>query len=244
MIQTVDKKSSVPAYQQLRKLLLEQIKNNVIRPGERILSENQLCKTYNVSRTTVRQAINSLTNDGLLFSAPGKGTFLNGITQEATLEYIESFQSEARRRGFTADVKVLDEGVQEADQMIARHLSIKEGEPVIRIKRVKIANNVPLFTETRFIPHKYCPDLVEAHLSGESLTELARSRYHLNVQLRDITVMPVLIKGESAMLLKVAEQTPGLSVTETLLLEDGVPFKWEQRVHKAGLHFTNRTVLS
>ncbi|MFA5645321.1 MAG: GntR family transcriptional regulator [Candidatus Ratteibacteria bacterium] len=243
MVQKVDKKSAVPAYQQLKRVLLEQIKSGIFKPGEQIPSESQMCQHYSVSRITVRQAINSLVNDGLLFSAPGKGTFLKGIIQEEELEYIESFQSEARKKGFSAQVKVLEEAVEPADKTISEHLRIKEGEKIIRIKRVKIADNVPLCIELRFIPHKFCPDLVEEGLSGESLTELVKTRYCLNIRLREITVLPITLTSESVMLLKTKEGAPGLLVTEALLFGDSTPFKWEQRIHKSGLHFTNRAMI-
>ena len=243
MLYGVNKNSSIPIYQQVKKLLLDQIRNNAFVSRKRIPSENQICKIYNVSRVTVRQAISSLVNDGLLFTVPGKGTFLNGIMQETRLEYIESFQSKARKRGFTAHIKVIEERVEKADSAIAGHLRIKEGEKVIRIKRVKTANYVPLFTELRFIPLKFCPDLIEKHLTGKSLTELARNRYYLKIQSRDITVTPIILDSKSAMLLKANEETPGLMVAETLFLSGDVPFKWEQRIHKSGLHFTTRAVI-
>ena len=93
MINNVNKNISTPAYQQVRELILQQIKSGKIKPEEKIPSESQLCNIYNISRITVRQAVASLINDGLLHTAPGKGTFVNGIMQEAQLEYIAGFKS-------------------------------------------------------------------------------------------------------------------------------------------------------
>jgi len=243
MINNVNKNISTPAYQQVRALIFQQIKSGKIKPEEKIPSESQLCNTYNISRITVRQAVASLINDGLLHTAPGKGTFVNGITHESQLEYITSFKTESRRRGFTARINVLEEKIIKADKEIAGHLKIKEGEKVIKIKRVKIANNIPVFTELRFIPYKYCPSLIKEHLAGKSLTELAKNRYNLKVESRDIIVTPIALDSKSAMLLRTKEGSPGLFVTETLFLDDGSHFKWEQRVHKTGLHFTTKAVL-
>ena len=240
---TVNKNISTPAYQQVKELILQQIKNGKIKPGEKIPSESQFCSIYNISRTTVRQAVASLINAGLVHTVPGKGTFVNSIIQEVQLEYISSFKTESKRRSFTARINVLEEKIIKADKEIAGHLKIKEGEKVIKIKRVKIANNIPVFTELRFIPYKYCPSLIKEHLAGKSLTELAKNRYNLKVESRDIIVTPIALDSKSAMLLRTKEGSPGLFVTETLFLDNGSPFKWEQRVHKTGLHFTTKAIL-
>jgi len=239
----INKEAPIPAYQQVRDLILSRIKNGKIKPGDKIPSESQLCNIYNISRITVRQAVSSLVNDGLLHTAPGKGTFVNGIVQEAQLEYITSFKTQSRRKGFTASIKLLEGKVMKPDKEIAENLKLKAGEKVIKIKRVKLANNIPIYTELRFVPYKYCPTLIKENLADRSLTELAKNRYNLKVKSRDIVVTPIALDSEAAMLLRTQKGSPGLFVTETLFLDNGAPFKWEQRVHKSGLHFTTKAVL-
>jgi len=243
MINSVNKKISTPIYQQVKELILHQIKNGKIKPGEKIPSESQLCNIYNISRISVRQAIVSLANDGLLYTTPGKGTFVSDIIHEAQLEYIASFKAEARKKGFSARINVLEEKIIKADKEIVEYLKIKHGDKVIKIKRVKIANNIPIYTELRFIPYKYCPSLIEEGLADKSLTELAKNKYNLKITSRDIVVTPIALDFESAMLLRAEEGSPALFVTETLLLDNGSPFKWEQRIHKSSLHFTTKAIL-
>lgn len=185
----------------------------------------------------------SLVNDGLLHTVPGKGTFANDVMQEAHLEYVSSFLKDAKKRGLEPSINVIEEEVVEADEETAENLRLSEGEEVIRIKRVKAAGGVPLYIELRHIPHKYCPDLIEENLGNLSLTELAKDRYNLKIQSRDIVVMPFTLDSESALLLKAEKGLPSLHVIETLFLEDGSPFKWEKRTHKSGLHFTTRAMI-
>lgn len=239
----VDKNTSIPAYQQIRQIFLNKLKNGEIKPGEKLPSENQLCMKYDISRITVRQAVASLVNDGLLHTVPGKGTFANDVMQEAHLEYVSSFIKGSETRGLKPGIKVIVEEIIEAGRETAEHLKINEGEKVIRIKRVKAANNVPLYIEDRYIPHEYCPDLVEENLGDVSLTDLAKERYGLKIRSRDIVVMPFTLDAESAFLLNADEELPSLLVFETLFLEDGSPFKWEKRIHKSGLHFTTKAII-
>lgn len=73
---TLDANSAVPLYEQLRIALLEMIDTKLIHAGERLPSEDELCSRYNVSRITVRRAINELETSGVLERRRGKGTFV------------------------------------------------------------------------------------------------------------------------------------------------------------------------
>jgi len=244
MITEVDKSISTPAYQQVRERIIQQIKSGKIKPGGRIPSLTQLCRACDVSSITVRQAVNSLVRDGVLYTALGKGTFVNSIMQEAQLEYIAGFEATAKARGLKAKVTVIEQEIIPADKEMAEHLQLHEGDEVIRIKRVKIANDIPLYTELRMIPHKYCPGMLDEDLADRSLTDLARHRYNITLGKRDLVISPMVLDSSSAVLLRTKAGTPGLYVTETLFMQDEKPFKWEHRVHKSGLHFSSRAVLN
>ncbi len=243
MINRVKKNISIPAYLQIRELILQQLKDSSLKPGDCLPSEKKLCEIYNVSRITVRGAISSLTNEGLLYSVAGKGTFVNEVAQEQQLEYVSSFLAESKKKNFQPGIRVLEQAIIPADKDIASHLRIKPGEKTIKIRRLKLANGLPLFIEKRFIPYRYCPSLIEEGLAFASLTKLLKNKYHLKIKHRDIKVKPMLLHTEAAMLLETKKNLPGLLVTETLFLENNQPIKWEERIHRTGLHFTTNAVL-
>lgn len=72
----INKYSNVPLYFQLKNLIIEKIENNEYPENSKIPSEQELCEMYDISRPTVRQAINELTNNGYLYKEKGKGTFV------------------------------------------------------------------------------------------------------------------------------------------------------------------------
>jgi len=72
----IDRNVPIPYYYQLQGLLRQQIVNGSWQVGQQVPSEKQLCQQYSVSRTTVRQAVNQLVLDGLVFHVKGKGTFV------------------------------------------------------------------------------------------------------------------------------------------------------------------------
>ncbi|MGD2178617.1 MAG: extracellular solute-binding protein [Anaerolineae bacterium] len=72
----IDRSSPVPIYHQLKALIQEQIRCGLWRPGDRILTERELCQTYAISRSPVRQALSELAHEGVLVRRPGLGTFV------------------------------------------------------------------------------------------------------------------------------------------------------------------------
>ncbi|MEG1134735.1 MAG: GntR family transcriptional regulator [Cellulosilyticaceae bacterium] len=77
--------SFVPLYYQLKKIIIDMIENEEIKPDETIPSEPKLMTIYDLSRTTVRKAIDELVNEGYLYKIQGKGTFVKGRGFEQAL---------------------------------------------------------------------------------------------------------------------------------------------------------------
>ena len=99
---TIDKKSYVPVYIQISNLILEMIENNRLKEGELIPSENQLVQDLEVSRMTIRQAINNLVSNGYLEKKRGRGTFVKKQDLdriEISLDVFENFTQQIRRIG-------------------------------------------------------------------------------------------------------------------------------------------------
>lgn len=72
-----DQENSIPIYKQLRQLILDQIGQGKLVPGEKISTENSLADQFQVSRTTIRRSLKGLENEGLIVRFPGKGTFIS-----------------------------------------------------------------------------------------------------------------------------------------------------------------------
>jgi GntR family transcriptional regulator len=96
-----------PLHQQLRETLLRDIESGRYRPGDRILSERELCQEYGVSRTTVRQAINDLVHQGRLLRVPAKGTFVAPPKIHQELSYVTRFSDTVSRAGRVPSTRLL-----------------------------------------------------------------------------------------------------------------------------------------
>ncbi|MBR5306407.1 MAG: GntR family transcriptional regulator [Oscillospiraceae bacterium] len=133
--------SSVPLYAQLAKIIEENILNGELKDGEKVPSENQLCKQYNVSRITVRQALAKLEQKNLLYSVHGKGTFVQTKQISQGLSKITSFDKTLEEKG----LKGYTEIEQYTKSKIPENIkNIFNSENIHRLCLVGYANDMPL----------------------------------------------------------------------------------------------------
>lgn len=178
-----------PKHAQLRDRLLEMATE--LGPDKAIPSERDLMTTYDVSRATVRKAIDGLIMDGLLRRVHGKGTFVQRPRLESRL-HLASFSQDMRRRGRTPSTRLLGVDQVEAPTDVAAAFGIEDGDLVWRIERVRLADDQPIALEHSWYPVSAFPDLDRHDMAG-SLYELFREHYGLPIDGAEQTLW-----GESA----------------------------------------------
>ncbi len=162
-----------PKHLQLRDLLID-----MVVPGQAIPSERELMATYEVSRATVRKAIDGLVADGLLHRTHGLGTF--GIRPRLeTRLHLASFSQDMRRRGRVPSTRLLSMALGEPPAEAAIALGIGAGAQAWRIVRVRLADNEPVAHEDGWYPADLLPDLDSQDIVGGSLYEILGTHYGL-----------------------------------------------------------------
>ena len=145
--QMLVKNSKVPWYHQVAETLRESLARGEWRPGDLMPSEQELQRRFEVSRVTIRQAMNLLVNEGLIFRQRGRGTFVAHPTIEQGLARIVSFTEDMARRGFTPGTEMLESELIPASPEIAARLDVMPGEELARIRRLRIADDEPMSIE-------------------------------------------------------------------------------------------------
>jgi len=179
-----------PKHAQLSDLLAE-IAANELGPDAAIPSERELMTTYDVSRATVRKAIESLIADGLLQRIHGKGTFVARPRLESRL-HLASFSQDMRRRGLTPSTRLLAVELDRPPSDVAKALGSGRTGKAWRVDRVRLADRQPIALENGWYPQQPLPDLDRQDLTG-SLYELFESHYGLLIDTAEQTLW-----GESA----------------------------------------------
>src|SRR5258705_7879626 len=167
----------LPLYAQVENVIIDRIANGSLTPGTRLPSEDSLVQEYAVSRTTIRAAIQSLVQRGLVEIRRGKGTFVTHpkITQELT--ELTGFVEDMQALGRHATAKVLDQQVVAANQVVARQLALPQGASVVRIQRVRLADGMPLSFDETYLPKELGDKVVVDNLETEPIFSLLERKY-------------------------------------------------------------------
>ena len=141
----IDRDTPIPMYFQLKNIILDEIKNGRLKPGDLLPTELELGESFNLSRTTVRQAVIELVGEGYLYRIKGKGTFVAKpkLVQDF-MRTIESYSEQMKRLKLTPGTKILKNEIVRANEDVAGALGIKEGDEVVLLRRLRFANDEPI----------------------------------------------------------------------------------------------------
>lgn len=221
---TIDKKSPVPLYFQLKQLLIQQLQHKQLRPGQQLPTEESLQQEYDISRTTVRQALRELEVEGWITRQAGRGTFVTEIkVREGTEPFADSlvfFES----YGFDMSWKIISAELESAPPHIAERLGIPLGEKIFCMRRLRLANKEPIGLNEVYLVSKWV-DHVDL-----SLAETGGSTNYLKVPditqcVAERTVEALPASHEEARALQINYQDPVLVITRLLRDCDGTPME-------------------
>ncbi len=173
----INRSSKLPLYSQLYEILRGNISSGKWRPGDTIPSESELIECYQVSRTTVRQVLDMLAGEGLIFRQQGRGTFVAHPTVEQALVRIVSFTDDMRQRGFEPGTKILFSGLVPAPREIGNKLQVQPGEELARLDRLRLADGEPMSVEESYLVHSRCPSVLDGDFVSNSLRETLEREY-------------------------------------------------------------------
>jgi GntR family transcriptional regulator len=228
----LDRNTFVPLYHQIQQRLLHQIHSGALKPGEPLPSAQEISATLGVSQMTVRQAIKSLCELGVVYSKQGKGTFVSGMKLEKDFRQVLSFSEDMKARGSTPRSRVLAFEVQKPDEDVMEALRLSPGEQVIYLKRIRQSNNLPMGVECSSLPLRLCPGLLESFDPRNSLYEALSERYGINMMVADEVAEAGLADSEAARLLRIAKGSPVFLFTRISYVQSGQPIEYVQSTYR------------
>jgi GntR family transcriptional regulator len=190
-----------------RESVLELIESLAV--GAAIPSERQLGVDLKVSRLTVRAALDELVREGYLVRRRGAGTFVAEPKVAKGMD-ISSFSDDMRARGLTPGSRTLDLDVVPAGARLGRILHVSPSEPVVCVKRLRLADGDPMAIELLHARASLLPGLTAEDLELNSFYELLESRFHLTIAGGTQTVEPTVTNEEESSALGVPLHSPAL----------------------------------
>jgi GntR family transcriptional regulator len=224
--------SKLPIYHQLYELLRTDIIRGEWQPGDMLPSESELIEQYGVSRITVRQALETLVNDGLIYRQRGRGTFVAHPTVAQGLSRIISFTEDMRQRGFKPGTEVLFHGLAPASAEIAQQLQVEPGEELARIERLRLADGEPMSIEQSHLVHRYCPGVLQHDYSENPLRQILEDDYGIRLVRARQVIRAISAPAKLAKKLSIPARAAMLYIERVSYSMENVPIEFLRVYHR------------
>jgi GntR family transcriptional regulator len=221
-----------PIYQRISDDLEARIVSGELLPGERFPSERQLSEEHGASRMTVRQALRTLAERGLVETRNGLGTFVGLRRIEQPLNTLSGFTDAMARRGLAASSIVLGTGTAPADAEAARALGVGERTEVHRLVRVRLVDGEPVALETTEIPVVLVPNLFALADFGRDSLYAALRGEGIVPTTAEQTLAAAHPDPSTAVALKITTTTPVLTLTRRTVDQRGRPIEFVRSTYR------------
>ncbi|WHY87591.1 phosphonate metabolism transcriptional regulator PhnF [Neobacillus novalis] len=228
----INKNSPIPLYYQLEENIKELIEKGELRPGDSLPAEREYAEKYQISRMTVRQAFTQLVNEGYLHRIQGKGTFVSERKIEQPLQGLTSFTEDMKARGLEPGSELIHLKIIPAPCQIAGQLSISEDDPVYDIKRIRLADGVPMALETNYISANLIIGITE-QIVNQSLYAHIENQLKLSIDSATQIIESSIASQDEAKYLKISKGAPVLLIQRNSFLKDGTPVEFVKSVYRA-----------
>lgn len=218
--------SPLPLYVQIRDSLRRQILDGTYQVHERLPSENEMMSVFGVSRITIRQALRDLHNEGLVFSAQGKGTFVSKPKAVQNVQRLEGFGEAMAAQGYEASARVLSIQQLKAPKAVAASLDLQPGDEVIEVKRVRYLNRSPVCIENSYFPMDIGRRMFSLDLSGD-IFPMLENLFGIPLGGADISLDSILADDEAQQYLNLKTGEAILRVERLTHNRDGRPIDFE-----------------
>lgn len=207
----LDNTSSTPLYKQLEGLLREEIDSGKQPQGSRFPTENELSEKYQVSRVTVRKALEELSKQGYLTRKPGKGTFVTEKKIQRELSGVLCYSDMCRVMGYTPGAKTIKVALEDPSEEEAALLGLEKDEPVLVVERLRLADDKPVLLESNHFSEEFF-FLFDKNLNDTSLYKVIKEETGLVFTQSAKTVEIVFANYQQAKYLGVTKGYPLLSI--------------------------------
>jgi GntR family transcriptional regulator len=224
-LNSLNHNSAEPLYHQIFLILRTKIAQGEWKAGDLLPAEPELMAQFQVSRTTIRLALDRLVNVGLVYRQRGRGTFVAPPKLEQQLNRGLRFTESLVQEGFQAESQLLASHLTPASEQNAHDLNVALHEPLAVIERLRLVNGEPIGVQLSALVYRYCPEILRYDFAKDSLYGVLEKSYGLRAARVKQVVQAVAASATLAKQLKTPTNFPLLYLERIAYLADGRPFE-------------------
>lgn len=171
----------IPHYRKLYESLRKQIIDGVFKEGDLLPSENDLCSQFGLTRPTVRHALDSLLNEGLIKKHKGKGSIVWNQPKGIGILSVGGTTSAIGRNNLNTKIIEKPKVIQWPDPFIFTLSEIEKEAGCIYIERLRLVDNLPLFYDINYVPNINLPRFTSRNFEDKSLFDMLRKYYQIEI---------------------------------------------------------------
>lgn len=221
-----------PMYIRIHNSIKHDIERRVYHVGDRIPAERQLAKKFGVSRMTLRQAIKTLEDEGILERCLGSGTYVASQKVQEKMSGVMSFTEITRANGQDPSSKLLSYQVSQPSSSEKERLQMEKGEQVLRMERIRYADDVPICSEVVTIPFHLVKDFSKDDISAHLYRTLEKKGGYEIGQVTEYISAAVASEND-ARLLNCKKGEALITRRQVTELADGTPFEYTRASYVA-----------
>jgi DNA-binding GntR family transcriptional regulator len=221
----VNRNSFEPSYTQLVRIFQDQIAAGLLRPGDQLPSESQLCKQHGISRMTVRRAINILVEQDIVVTEQGRGTFVKPMkfwSASFNLNQLQNLLSDVNK----IKIKIIEASIIRASDSVAQKMKIKSGQRLLHVRRLISSEVKPIMYHTEYILYDPSRPIVESELDVTELKGLFEGTFNSFIKYGVLSLEATVLKDGEAQILQTAEATAALTIEHTFYNFEDRPVSW------------------
>lgn len=228
----LDKKNPIPLYLQVCEFLRNEILKGTYT--EKIPPEYDLMNLFDVSRATIRRAIRTLTEEGVLESRQGLGTFVAVKPIEEWLGNLSTFYEIVGEMGMKPNIKVLSQGIVPAPQDVAKIFGMPQ---VYETNRIRMANDIPVVLEKQYYPLEIGRKMAKFDLNNVSTYDIFEAKLGVNLWEAKQTIAAIIPTAEEKKLLGLAAEPCCALLSKRLVSDpDGNPLEYEKSMYRGDMY--------
>ncbi len=225
-------KEGIPRHTQISEWLRDQIETGKFKAEEKLPSENELAKKFDVSRVTIRRALQSLESEEIIYRCQGLGSFVSDDRTSHNLIQLTDFNEDMKKAGLDATSDVRRFVSVDAPAWLAKRLRIEEGNKVVQIDRVRYGNGEPIAFDSTWLPILYGQLLNKNDLSDATIFDILENQYEIPVVKGCYRMSAESADAELAKELNITENTPLFLIDRISYTIGEKPIYYQKRYYR------------